>query len=140
MGVLAVYGYGLPEVGDKHYGHLNDIIQSVRNEIELSNGLTVSSVASSSTRSYGRTFLRIACTLTTNMRKSCCRTRRRFGRRVEERESVPSIVSSGRDESVKIEYKWKLDRFVAYVSTWSGYVHYMQKHPGRDVLLDFRQE
>ena len=29
MGVLAVYGYALPEVANKQYLHLNDVIQQV---------------------------------------------------------------------------------------------------------------
>jgi hypothetical protein len=45
-----------------------------------------------------------------------------------------------RDESVKIKYNWNLDRFLAYVSTWSGYVNYMQKYPEKDIILDLRRE
>ena len=49
-------------------------------------------------------------------------------------------ASFGRDESVTIKYEWNLDRFLAYVSTWSGYLHYMRKHPEKNILLDLRRE
>ena len=49
-------------------------------------------------------------------------------------------TSPSRDESVKIKYEWNIDRFLAYVSTWSGYVHYMEKHPGKDILDGLRSE
>ncbi|CAM4794771.1 unnamed protein product [Rotaria magnacalcarata] len=45
-----------------------------------------------------------------------------------------------RDDSVKIKYEWNLDRFLAYVSTWSGYVHYMEKYPDGDILFDLRND
>ncbi|CAF1236547.1 unnamed protein product [Rotaria sordida] len=45
-----------------------------------------------------------------------------------------------RDESVKIKYEWNLDRFLAYISTWSGYVHYMQKYPDKNIILDLRRD
>ena len=44
------------------------------------------------------------------------------------------------DESVEIKYEWNLDRFLAYITSWSGYVSYMQKYPDKDILLDFRRE
>ncbi|CAF3703388.1 unnamed protein product [Rotaria sp. Silwood1] len=45
-----------------------------------------------------------------------------------------------RDESVKIKYEWNLDRFLAYVSTWSGYIHYMQKYPDKNIIFDLRRD
>lgn len=45
-----------------------------------------------------------------------------------------------RDESVKIHYEWTLDRFLAYLSTWSGYVNYMKKHPEHDILVDLNKK
>jgi len=45
-----------------------------------------------------------------------------------------------RDESVEIKYEWEVDRFLAYVSTWSGYINYTKECPENDILLDFRRE
>ena len=45
-----------------------------------------------------------------------------------------------RDESVKIKYQWNIDRFLAYVTSWSGYVRYMEKYPDKDVIADLREE
>jgi hypothetical protein len=44
------------------------------------------------------------------------------------------------DETVQIKYQWNLDRFLAYITSWSGYVNYMQKYPDKDILLDLRRE
>lgn len=45
-----------------------------------------------------------------------------------------------RDESIDIKYEWDVDRFLAYISTWSGYLNYMSKYPKKDILLDFRRD
>ena len=62
----------------------------------------------------------------------------KFGNR--KKKYVFILIYFHRDESVKIKYEWDLDRFLAYVSTWSGYIHYMQKYPEKDILLDLRKE
>ncbi|CAF0991487.1 unnamed protein product [Adineta ricciae] len=104
MGVLAVYGYALPEVANKQYLHLNDVIQ----------------------RFYQK------------MIPYFPPDRAQIDNRYAD--IILPFEEKIRDESVKIEYEWNLDRFVAYVSSWSGYVNYMRKYPDRDVLIDFREE
>jgi hypothetical protein len=64
--------------------------------------------------------------------------KKKFGKKEEDNMFIIEFFS--RDESVKIKYQWDLDRFLAYVSTWSGYIHYMQKYPNKDVLLDLYNE
>jgi hypothetical protein len=44
------------------------------------------------------------------------------------------------DETVKIKYQWNIDRFLAYVTTWSGYVRYMEKYPEKNILVELRHE
>ncbi|CAF1009666.1 unnamed protein product [Adineta ricciae] len=104
MGVLAVYGYALPEVANKQYLHLNDVIQQFYQK----------------------------------MIPYFPPDRAQIDNRYAD--IVLPFEEKIRDESAKIEYEWNLDRFVAYVSSWSGYVNYMRKHPDRDVLIDFREE
>ncbi|CAF1087718.1 unnamed protein product [Adineta steineri] len=45
-----------------------------------------------------------------------------------------------RDETVRIHYDWNLDRLLAYVTSWSGYIRYMEKYPNKDILSDLRQD
>ncbi|UJR08256.1 hypothetical protein I4U23_012529 [Adineta vaga] len=104
MGVLAVYGYGLLEVGDQQYLHLNDIIQKFYQK----------------------------------MRPYFPPDRVHIDNKYAD--IILPYEEKIRDESLKINYEWNLDRLIAYVSTWSGYVHYMKKHPERDVLIDLHQE
>lgn len=140
MGVLAVYGYGLPEIVDAQNTELNQIFREVsltKTTIELG------SVVFSSTRKCDRISHRIERTSITNTRILSCRMPTRLGRWIfqdVEIELFVMLLSSSRDESVRINYQWNIDRFLAYVTSWSGYVRYMEKYPDKDVIADLRQE
>ncbi|CAF1425320.1 unnamed protein product [Didymodactylos carnosus] len=49
-------------------------------------------------------------------------------------------VERERDESVKINCTWDIQRLLGYICTWSGYQNYVKLHPNNDIINDLRSE
>lgn len=135
MGVLAVYGYGLVAATGENSRALNQVIQDV---MFISSNLSLCNRFSSTKKCF-HTSLLIVYKSTINTRRSFYPTRTKHGRHIPAH-PLPFLLIFFRDETVKINYQWDMNRFLTYISTWSGYVHYMEKHPERDVLFDLRRE